>query len=734
MRDLSEYKTNSYNDILDNVPFGQRGEADALTKAKFMYSEYMNGKSGICHSDVERFRTNRLYSAGSQSSEPYFKILMGKTQDGQAVREGEYNIDKAVFSVAPKYMSITVSKIMAVDHNIFIDTIDSLSQKEKLTKEVDDKLNIIFKKQMDELGISNKTANLPDSLEEYDMIKKELGVRLGVEAMTEAMIYFTYDYSNWKQIKERMVKDEVENAICACKDYVNQQTQMVEVRYVDPERAIVQYSREPDFKNSEYFGEFVDYTISDLKEYFSQEELKEIAESYRSFGGNDPLLEFSFTDGHCNFANYATLVMDFEYKSVDDDNGTPVVMWNKAKWIVGTDKTFEVGPQRDIPRPDNFEANSSYHFRRLSGKSIIERCRPNFDSLCLTWYKLQNLKNMARIPGLAIEFSSLMNISIGDAKTPMDLLKITRATGDVLYKATTHRGIVNNNGMKPIQELQGGMGAYLQQLIQTFEFDLQQISELSGIDRISAISKTPSSEQTVGVTELAVSATDNALNPLYLGYIDIKEATAENITIRVQDLIRFNKKGRLAYADVIGDAGVNMMRSKEGIINRRLGIKIEARPSANEMMDITNALNVAMQAGKNGIPLITFDDYLMIKDLLKTPNGIKQARQLLSFKMKKRAEEQQANAEKSMMAQKQGEGQVLMLKQKGDKEQKEFETNEAIRLEYFKALIEVTITNEDQIQRESKLKVLEAALQQGQQIFQAGMGQVGVPQGQQAMM
>lgn len=200
MKNLPDYKTNSFDDISDNVPFGQRGASDALKKAKFMYSEYMQGKSGICYDDIARIRENRNYAAGMQSIDRYQKILIGVTQDGQAEREGHYNINWDVFSVAPKYKSIIVSKLMSVDHNIFIDTIDQMSQNEKLTKEVDDKLNIIFKQKLDELGISNKTEMLPDTLEEYEMIKKELGIRLGVEADIEALIYFTYDYSNWKQI------------------------------------------------------------------------------------------------------------------------------------------------------------------------------------------------------------------------------------------------------------------------------------------------------------------------------------------------------------------------------------------------------------------------------------------------------------------------------------------------------------------------------------------------------
>ena len=109
------------------------------------------------------------------------------------------------------------------------------------------------------------------------------------------------------------------------------------------------------------------------------------------------------------------------------------------------------------------------------------------------------------LPGIAIEYTALQNIAMGEYNTPIELLRLQRQDGTLLYKATTHRGQVNTSGGYPFREITGGMGKALSDLIQAFELDMQMCSRLSGVDMITAGIKTPTANTPNGAAFFAHS-------------------------------------------------------------------------------------------------------------------------------------------------------------------------------------------------------------------------------------
>ena len=212
---------------------------------------------------------------------------------------------------------------------------------------------------------------------------------------------------------------------------------------------------------------------------------------------------------------------------------------------------------------------------------------------------------------------SLMNVSIGNNKlNPLDVLKITNQTGNILYQATTHRTYMpSQTNYKPIQELQGGLGNQGAEYLGLISNDIEMIRQIIGINSIADASS-PSNGQLVGVAEMALSATSTTLKPMYSAYLTIKERAVRNAVLRIQLIVKYNGIYELSYHKAMGGAITQTLKIGSEVNNAMFGIRIQARPDQQEKQSIIEAARESMQAGRNGVPLIGYGDYLMVVDFV----------------------------------------------------------------------------------------------------------------------
>ena len=252
---------------------------------------------------------------------------------------------------------------------------------------------------------------------------------------------------------------------------------------------------------------------------------------------------------------------------------------------------------------------------------------------------------MAAPPGLAIEVSTLSNVSLGGGiLNPTELVSIRRANGTLWYKATTHHGKVNSAAGLPIKELNGGIGAYLEECIRTFEMNFQFISEITGVDRISSITAN-NPNATATQSRLAVAGTNDVLKPLYAGVLYLKTHLAKSIAYRAMRAIKYMPQCKEAYYPVLGDSLLQCLldsiNSEKGL--DELGIVLSPRITEEDRQRILMKAQEAMAVGKNGDTQITYDDYLMVERAMK--NGdYKYAEMVLSYRIRKRRREQDERA------------------------------------------------------------------------------------------
>ncbi len=682
---LEKYSTSAFNFPSDEINPAKKDEKWALQYLQALYAKWKKGQTAIPYSQVEEIISLRQLAAGKQNILQYQKILMDEA-DAQGAVTGYMNINWDVFNVMPKFLRVVLGMMEQQDHQVVATAVDPSSTEEREEAKLQMAFKMRFKNQLREieksLGITNESEFVPDSMEELNIYEGAGGFKLAKEIEIEQGLDYSFYISSWKEIKKKLIYDACVINCLATKDYTDQYTKKVKARYVDPQFFVGEFDKS-DQRKLINGGEIIQVSIYDLRKLLNipEHELLLLAQDYNGINGNANLTAFDYYE-ETRTSTYDSLlvdVMDAEWKSVNseyytsrknkyDNNITYKEEWGKVydtekkktskydihvvfrgKWIIGSDYVYDFGLQYDIPRPGKKEVELSYHFYRLPGRSLVSLSESHLHQMALAFYKIQNGIATSRPSGLAIEIGALENISFGKKKlAPLELIKIVTQTGYLLYRATTHKGQPNvPGGWKPIQELQGGMGTLLDEQLKIIDFNINAVRELTGINQVADASN-PNPEQSIGGSQIALAATNNALRPIYSAYIFIKEQTAKNLSMRMQILIKHNKEAYEGYMPVIGQLGVQIISVGADAVDADYFIKYEAKPTEKRRDTILQAAISAMQPDKDGVASIRYSDYLMIERMLES-GSLKFAEAYLNYKSQK-MEEKRLQLQRENMA------------------------------------------------------------------------------------
>ena len=739
---LVKYGSGNYPFPRDQINPKEKTEEWGKKWCEAMYARWKSGRTAIPYSQVAEIQALRALADGRQSPLKYQKILLDASEDGSDLT-GYMNISWEVYSVMPKFLRVVEGMMEQTDHQVIATAVDPSSTDEREDAKLDMEYRMKYREAIQYieqgLGVDRSNEYIPETMEELNLYEGAGGFKLAKETEIEQGLDYTFYISAWKEIKKKIIRDFCVINCAGTKDYVDPYTSKVRVRYVDPAVFIGQYSKHWDHKNMEYGGEIIQVLISDLRKQnpkIEESVLRELAESYNGKGGNVALNEFNYNEQTRigNYDGFLVDVMDAEWMSVNSRYMTnrttkygssllyeekwgkvyntdvrktdkyDIKVVYKCKWIIGTDYTYDFGLQYDVPRPGKKEVELSYHLYKLPYRSLVSLSENHLDQMALAFYKLQNAIAMASPPGIAIEFSSISNMNLGGGKLkPLELLKIKTQTGNFIWKATTHTGLPNTATSRPIQELQGGIGNQLAEFITIFEFNTNAIRELTGINRIADASD-PNPEQSVGGSEIAMAATNNALRPIYSAYLNLKERTAKNISLRLQLLIKHNKEAYEGYMPVIGRIGVQVISVGADTVDADYYIKYEAKPTDKRKESIKEAAIKAMNPDRDGIIGIELPDFLMIERLLESGN-LKYAEAYLNYKSKKN-KERQLNLQRENMrldAEREQKGneqkaQIALAEEKN-------KTDEQIRLYQAKKEIDNGFAEKEQVRKKELLQI-----------------------------
>lgn len=725
-----------------------------------MYSHILNSRTELQYNNLEELKENRLYGAGDQDYRQYMKMLLD-LEDNELLRQefgndmiakGYMNVNfKDIVSVLPKFKSIIIGIFTSLEHEV-----DCYSYNEMATDAREDlkwdlwvktQYQDLFNQVKDFIKAQKDEQYIPASVRELELFEQLGGLKLKEEIAMEMVISECDKASDWTAIEEQILSDMFDLNMMCIRDYVDPVTGMVRKRRVDPiNSGVIKSSDGKVIKGAELrmmsIAEirqrgiiYIDNndSVSNLTPEEIESKLMAVSRSYDSMFGNShadyslihnpdehpygydhivvPVLECEFvtTDRRVkskrNLPGGGTGMFTERKKEINSSNEKyvyeDVQVVRTVNWIVGTKMICsDFGLMHNIPRPKLSEANTSFHFVKLPGKSLARRCKRPADDIQLANLRIQNGIAIAVPDGFAYEYSTL-KVPTKDGKDLdfLDIIKMHTQTGRYVFSAKSPRGAPITSG-QPVFPLAGGMGKILEESMKIIEKSILEIQTYTGLNEFVDGSN-PTPRVGLGVGEMAQVSANNSLRSVYNGLIRLRERSSANVALRVQVMSKASG-GINAYADIIGMPAWKALQLGSSFDGMVQTVKYMALPTQQERMELEMALEKAMSVGKNGEPLITLSDYFAIKRLIKSKSSLKLAQVLLAERERIAAAQADERARANMEYNAQIEMQASQQKSAAEKELKLFEsrlealkethkTDEMIRL--YKELKKLGIQN-----------------------------------------
>jgi hypothetical protein len=437
---------------------------------------------------------------------------------------------------------------------------------------------------------------------------------------------------------------------------------------------VYSYTEDPNFEDIYYVGEVKSITIPELKKEFPNISEKEL-ERIQNMPGNK-----SYITGWGQYDENTVQVLYFDYKTYhnqvfkikqtdqglmkaiekpdtfnppENDNFERVsrtieVLYNGAV-VLGTDTMlkWELAENMSRPYADTTKVAMNYAIcapRMYKGRieSIVSKCIGFADMIQITHLKLQQVLSRMVPDGVYLDMDGLAEVDLGNGTNynPAEALNMYFQTGSIVGRSLTQDGELNH-GKVPIQELSSSSGgAKIQSLIQTYQYYLQMIRDVTGLNE-ARDGSVPDKSTLVGLQKLAANASNVATRHIVQSSLYLTLKLAENVSLKIADALRFP----LTRASLQNSISTYNIKSLDEVINLNLhdfGIFLELEPDEEERAQLEQNIQVALQSG--GIDLEDAIDIRQIKNL-------KLANQMLKIKRKVKTERDQAAQQANIAAQ-----------------------------------------------------------------------------------
>ena len=690
-----------------------------LQVGRAIQNEWFNGNQGSVRfrSNQDSFHSLRLYARGEQPIQKYKDEL---SINGDL---SYLNLDWKPVPILSKFVDIVVNGIADRSFDIKAFSQDPYGV-EKRTAYMDSIIRDMQTKELndyaaDAFGINlyeNDPAALPESKEELEL-HMQLSYKQGIEIAEEVAINTLLDGNNYDLIKRRVYHDLTTIGIGAVKNTFSESEGVI-VDYVDPANLVYSYTESPYFEDIYYVGEVKTIPISELKKQYpnlTQEDLDKIkGEGSQNLTGgwNRNEINDNFYDSNTvqvlyfNYKTYMNEVYKIKETATgaekaiprDDQFNPPADAEGFAKasrslevlyegaMVLGTSTLLEWGVAKNMMRPksDYNKVKMNYSIvapRMYKGRieSIVSRCTGFADMVQLTHLKMQQVLAKMMPDGVYMDADGLAEIDLGNGTNynPQEALNMFFQTGSVIGRSFTQEGDMNP-GKVPIQPLQTGAGGQkLQTLIQTYNYYLQMIRDVTGLNE-ARDGSSPDSRALVGVQKLAAANSNTATRHILDAGLFLTADTAEGLSLRISDILEYSPS-REAFIQKIGGFNVATLDELKELHLYDFGIVLELAPDDEEKGMLENNIQTALSAG-----LIDLEDAIDIREV----KNLKLANQLLKLRRKKKLERDQQMQQENIQAQAQANAQAQQVAAQAEvqKDQALFQTK--AQLEQMKAQLE----------------------------------------------
>tara|TARA_R100001369_G_scaffold4699_1_gene13313 strand:- start:1 stop:2433 length:2433 start_codon:yes stop_codon:yes gene_type:complete len=659
------------------------------------------------------FHNLRLYARGEQSTQKYKDEL---SINGDL---SYLNLDWKPVPVISKFVNIVVNGISQKEFDIKAYSQDPESVKERSEYAGNIAMDMYAKEQIAEtkrtLGLDVSQSNMPK--EDLPRTKEELELHMqlsykqSIEIAAEEAISTTLAKNKWELTKRRINEDLVVCGIACSKTNFNK-SNGITVDYVDPAYLVYSYTEDPNFEDIYYVGEVKSITIPELKKQFpniSEEELERI----QKMPGNK-----QYITGYGNYDVNTVQMLYFEYKTYMSqvfklkytDNGlekiiqktdefnppeadtydkvsrTIEVLYSGVK-VLGTDTILKWEMAENMTRPfsDSTKVEMNYTIcapRMYKGRieSLVSKITGFADMIQLTHLKMQQVLSRMVPDGVFLDMDGLAEVDLGNGTNynPAEALNMYFQTGSIVGRSLTQDGELNR-GKVPIQELtSSAAGGKLQSLIMTYNYYLQMIRDVTGLNE-ARDGSLPDKDTLVGIQKMAANASNIATKHINQASLYIALRICENISLKIADVLAFPLT-RSALVESISLFNASTLDEVSKLNLHDFGIFLELEPDEEEKAQLEQNIQIALKMG--GIDLEDAIDLRQIKNL-------KLANQLLKQKRTKKMEAEQAKQQQMIQAQGQANAKASEAAAMADVQKNQALTEGKVQVEQAKSQFEL---------------------------------------------
>ena len=727
MAEVTGYVTQFPSQSVDDAT--KASKEYGLEVARGIQNEWFRKSAGTGRflQNQREFHRLKLYARGEQSIQKY------KDEFSINGDLSYLNLDWKPVPIIPKFVDIVVNGMQDRLFTVKAFAQDPTSTKERTNFVEGVQEDILAKEFISEieqkLGIdvaNVKGDDIPQSKEELELYM-QIGYKPSIEIAHEQAIDNVFKRNNYHELKKRLDYDQTVLGISCAKHTFNN-TDGIKLEYVDPANLVYSYTEDPNFQDVYYFGEIKQIKSNELKKQFPGLSDEEFEDCVRRSGKINQY-DYTNNDSNDSYDSNTLTVMYFNWKTWEQSvfkvketssGGKKVIKkddkFNPPKdqrtrfekiaqarevvyegmMVLGANKLLKWEKAKNMVRPDSNVNKVMMNYvvtapRFYKGKieSLVSRMITYADLIQLTHLKLQQVIQRMTPSGVFVDADGLSEIDLGNGTNynPQEALNLYFQTGSIIGRSTNVEGDPNP-GRLPIQELPGGGGQQSNLLIQAYNYYLNMIRDVTGLNEARDGSD-PDPNALVGVQKLAAANSNTATRHILHSSLYLTISLAEAISIRIKDVLEFHPQ-RDAFITSIGRFSVGALKEVGSLHLHDFGIFLELDPDADEKQLVENNIQAALSRDQ-----IYLEDVIDIRQI----KNIKLANQLLKYKRAKKAKQDQERAQQNIQAQSQANAQAAQAAELAKSQAESIKAEAKIKLAQAQKNFDI-----EKLEREAQIK------------------------------